>query len=35
VQLMKEVARRYPKHPLAAEARKYAQVFAEEGRRGW
>jgi len=32
VQLMKRFARRYPHHPLAAEARKYARVFKEEGR---
>jgi len=30
VRLMKQVARRYPHHPLAKEARKYAAVFAQE-----
>ena len=30
VLLMKDMARRYPTHPLAYEARKYAKVFDDE-----
>jgi len=35
IRLMKRLLRRYPRHPLAKEARKYARVFNEERKGSW
>ena len=35
IRMMKQFVRRYPRHPLANEARKYARVFNDERKGSW